>query len=127
MVIGASSGGAGFFLIIIVAFVFLWLIVVRPQRRRQSQQRQMLNDLRVGDDVLTAGGIYGTVTRIQEDEVSVEIAPQLEVRVARRAIAGVTREPEPEEPDEADGPVLGPPGEAPRGVGGEGSGEEKRG
>src|SRR5919201_136182 len=89
LIVAASSGG-GFFFIIIIAFLLLWLIVVRPQRRRQNQQRDMLSDLRVGDDVLTAGGIYGTVTRIDEDQVTVEIAPKTEVRVARRAIAGVT-------------------------------------
>jgi len=99
--IGASSGGSGFFLIIILAFVLLWLIVVRPQRKRQTQQQQMLSDLRVGDEVLTAGGIYGTVSRLDEDQVTVEIAPKTEVRVARRAIAGVTREPDAEEAGEA--------------------------
>jgi preprotein translocase subunit YajC len=99
VIVGASSG-SGFFLIIIVAFLLLWLIVVRPQRKRQTQQQQMLGELRVGDEVLTAGGIYGTISRLDENEVSVEIAPQLEVRVARRAIAGVTREPETGEPGE---------------------------
>ena len=95
--IGASSGGASFFLIIIIAFVVLWLLVVRPQKRRQNDQQRMLRGLELGDRVLTAGGIYGTITRIEEDEVTVLIAPQLEVQVARRAIAGVTRdEPEPE-------------------------------
>jgi preprotein translocase subunit YajC len=54
----------------------------------------MVRDLRVGDEVVTAGGIYGEVTRLDEDEVAVEIAPQLEVRVARRAIAAVLKEPE---------------------------------
>jgi preprotein translocase subunit YajC len=99
-VIGASSG-SGFFFIIIIAFLLLWLVVVRPQRRRQSQQQQMLSELHVGDEVLTAGGIYGTITRLDDDAVTVEIAPKLEVRVARRAIAGVTRD-EPEA-DEAEG------------------------
>ena len=108
MIIGAS-GGSGFFLIIIVAFLLLWLIVVRPQRRRQSQQQKMLSELHVGDEVLTAGGIYGTVSRVDDDQVTVEIAPRTEVRVARRAIAGVTRDEEPgevaaaEEPPEDDG------------------------
>lgn len=119
MIIGASSSGASFFLIIIVGFGVLWLLVVRPQKRRQTEQRRLLDELKVGDDVLTAGGIYGTVTRIEEDEVHVEIAPQMEVRVARRAIAGITREepeapaeePEAEEPaaDEAD--AVEPPEE----------------
>ena len=56
----------------------------------------MVNELRVGDEVLTAGGIYGTILELDDDQVTVEIAPETEVRVARRAIAGVTREPEEE-------------------------------
>jgi preprotein translocase subunit YajC len=96
----AASSGSSFFLIIIVAFLLLWLIVVRPQRKRQNQQQQMLSELSVGDEVLTAGGIYGTVSRIEDDQVTVAIAPKTEVRVARRAIAAVTSEPEPEEAGE---------------------------
>jgi preprotein translocase subunit YajC len=99
MMIGASSG-SGVLFIIIIAFLVLWLIVIRPQRRRQSQQQQMVSDLRVGDEVLTAGGIYGTISQIDEDRITVEIAPQTTVVVARRAIAGVTHEEEPEEPEE---------------------------
>lgn len=92
--IAASSSGSGFFFIIIIAFLLLWLIVVRPQKKRQSQQRALLNDLKVGDEILTAGGLYGTVSRIDDDQVTVEIAPRVEVRVARRAIAGITTEPD---------------------------------
>ena len=96
MIIGASSG-SGFIFIIIIAFLLLYLIVVRPQKKRQSQQQQLISELRVGDEVLTAGGIWGTVSQLEEDVVTVEIAPGTEVRVARRAIAGVTRDPEDEE------------------------------
>ena len=96
----AASGGSGFLFIIVIAFLLLWLIVVRPQRKRQNQQQQMLSELQVGDEVLTAGGIYGTVSSLEEDQVTVEIAPRTEVRVARRAIAGITRDPEDEEPEE---------------------------
>jgi preprotein translocase subunit YajC len=103
VIIGASSG-SGFIFIIIIAFLLLYLIVVRPQKRRQTQQQQMISELRVGDEVLTAGGIYGTVSQLDEDLVTVEIAPETEVRVARRAIAGVTRDPEDEETDEIEEP-----------------------
>ena len=103
--IGASGGGgSGILFIIIIAFLLLWLIVVRPQRKRQNQQQEMLGDLRVGDEVLTAGGIYGTISRLDEDQVTVRIAPKTEVLVARRAIAGVTREPEADEEAEAEDP-----------------------
>ena len=104
MIIGASGGGSGILFIIIIAFLLLYLIVVRPQKRRQTQQQQMISELQVGDEVLTAGGIYGTVSQLEDDLVTVEIAPETEVRVARRAIAGVTREPEDEEPAEIEAP-----------------------
>jgi preprotein translocase subunit YajC len=87
----AKSGGGGsvFFLFIILALAAMWLIVIRPQRRKQRLQQSMQSDLAVGDEILTAGGVYGTVTRIdeEEDEVRVEIAPTVEIRLARRAIA----------------------------------------
>ena len=83
----SSSGGSAFFLIIVLALGLMWLIVIRPQRRKQKLQQSMQTDLAVGDEVLTAGGVYGKVTRIDDDEVRVEIAPKVEVRLARRAIA----------------------------------------
>jgi preprotein translocase subunit YajC len=99
--IGASGGGGGFFLLIIIAFAFLWFVLIRPQRRRQVQQRTMLEDLSVGDEVVTAGGIYGEITQVdvEGDDLMVRIAPELEVRVARRAIGGVIQKDQPDEPD----------------------------
>jgi preprotein translocase subunit YajC len=105
MTIGASGGG-GFFFLIIIAFAVLWFLLIRPQKRRQVAQRQMLNTLNVGDQVVTAGGIYGEVTSlVDDDDVLVRIAPQTEVRIARRAIGGVIHpdEPEPEAEPERDG------------------------
>jgi preprotein translocase subunit YajC len=96
--------GAGF-LLIIVAFVFLYFVLVRPQRRRQVAAQQMLARLKEGDEVVTAGGIYGRVTElVSDDDVMVEIAPQLRVRVARRAIGGIV--PPAEEPSEEDEATL---------------------
>jgi preprotein translocase subunit YajC len=123
VIIGAS-GGSGILFIIIIAFLLLYLLFVRPQKRRQSEQQQMISELRVGDEVLTAGGIYGTIAQLDDDRVTVEIAPNLEVQVSRRAIAGVTREPdepEVEETAEAEEP------EADEGAGAETSNEENRG
>jgi preprotein translocase subunit YajC len=77
------------FLIIVALFVLFWLLLIRPQRRRQRAQDDMISSLRVGDEIVTAGGLYGDVTAIEGDEVYVEIAEGIEVRVARRAVAGV--------------------------------------
>jgi len=92
---GHSGGGSVFFLFLILALGLMWLIFIRPQRRKQKQQQGMQSELAVGDEVLTAGGLYGRVTRIDEDEVGVEIAPNVEVRLARRAIAAQLTEPTP--------------------------------
>jgi preprotein translocase subunit YajC len=97
------------FLFIIVIFALLWLVMVRPQKRRQQEQRRMLDNIKVGDEVLTAAGIYGEVVALRDDDVIVEIASDVEVRIARRAIGGVVSAPEndgeppaTEEPEEAE-------------------------
>jgi preprotein translocase subunit YajC len=83
--------------ILILLFVVMWLLVIRPQRRRQTEQKRVLENLSAGQEVLTAGGLYGTVESIvDDDEVRVEIAPDVHVRVSRRAIAAVLTEEEDE-------------------------------
>jgi preprotein translocase subunit YajC len=105
-----ASGGSSFFLLIIVAFGFIWFVVIRPQKRRQVEAARMLNTLNVGDEVLTAGGIYGEVTELHDEAVLVRIAPELEVRVARKAIGAVIpKEEAGEEPGEPDVEAAGSP------------------
>jgi preprotein translocase subunit YajC len=79
----------GFLIFLILALILMWLLVVMPQRRRQAAQKAMMQSLKPGVEVLTAGGLYGDVTEVGEDEVALEIAPGVEVRVAMRAIAAV--------------------------------------
>ncbi|HKH29692.1 MAG TPA: preprotein translocase subunit YajC [Gaiellaceae bacterium] len=67
----------------------LWLVVIRPQRRRTTEHSAMISTLSVGDEIVTAGGVYGRITAIDEDVLTVEIAPGITVRVARGAITGV--------------------------------------
>lgn len=88
------SSGAIFILVLLALFL-VWLMLVRPQRRRQLAQQAMIDHLRVGDEVLTAGGFFATVVGIDEDEVTVELSPGAEARLAKRAIAAVM-------PDEAE-------------------------
>jgi preprotein translocase subunit YajC len=69
-----------------VGFYFL---LIRPQRNRQRQQQALLSALEVGDEVMTSGGIFGTIIEIDEDEgvLIVEIAPGTRVRMMRQGIA----------------------------------------
>jgi len=85
--------------ILLLLFVLMWFLVIRPQRRRQQEQQRVMDNLTPGQEILTAGGLYGTVqSLLGDDEVRVEIAPDVYVRVARRAIAAVITE----EDDELD-------------------------
>jgi preprotein translocase subunit YajC len=89
------------YLILIVGLlVAMWVLLIRPQRRRQMEQQDLLGNLEVGDEVVTAGGLYGHVEAIDEDEIRLEIAPGTVVRVAKRAIAAVMPD---EEEEEAEG------------------------
>ncbi len=81
---------------IVALFVLLWLLVLRPQRRRQTEQLRMQDTLQLGNEVITAGGIRGYVRQLDEEVLKVEIAPDVVVRLDRRAVAAVVRD-EPEE------------------------------
>ena len=95
----------GYLIVIVALFVLLYLLILRPQRRRTTDQLQMQNTLQVGDEVITAGGIRGEVRQLDEDVLKGEIAPDIVVRVDRRAIAAVVREHE----DDADALEEGEP------------------
>ena len=81
-----------------VAFFFL---IVRPQRRQMAARRALVARLEVGDDIITAGGIYGTIVEVSDTSLRVRIAPGIEITLAREAVSGIQVPPEPE-PDELD-------------------------
>ena len=100
----------GSLIILAAMFVLLWVLLIRPQRARQQQQRSMLGSIEPGDEILTVGGLYGIVREIdEEDDLIVEIAEGIQVRVARRAVGGVVKpedEDEDEDEDDAEGEEL---------------------
>jgi preprotein translocase subunit YajC len=89
--------------VIIMALMLgvMYVLMIRPQRQKQAQQQTMIETAGVGDDVLTTGGIYGTITEAEGDDIVVEIATGLHVHMTRRGIAAVLP-PEEEEEDEED-------------------------
>ena len=80
------------FLILIVIFGAIWLLFVMPARRRRMSHAAMQDTVDVGDDVITAGGLHGTVKAVEDDVVKLEIAPNVTVTLDRRAVAAVARE-----------------------------------
>ncbi|HYZ76828.1 MAG TPA: preprotein translocase subunit YajC [Gaiellaceae bacterium] len=88
--------------LVVILFLLFWLLLIRPQRRRQAALNQVIANVEVGDEIVTAGGLYGHVVGVGEDELLVEIAPGTNVRIARRAVAGVVGPDEEEDEEETE-------------------------
>jgi preprotein translocase subunit YajC len=84
-----SSSSLTFLLLIVLVFVGFYFLMIRPQRRRQQQVAQQQNTLAPGSRVRTIGGMYADVVAVDGDDVVLEVAPGVEVRYAKRAVAEV--------------------------------------
>jgi len=99
-------------IVISIAFLLMWVLFIVPQQKRLRAHRAMLTRLEVGDEVMMASGLYGTVTALDDDVASLEIAPGTVVRSARGAIArrlseeAETGADSPDSPDSADSPDI---------------------
>jgi preprotein translocase subunit YajC len=78
-----------FLIIMVLMLGVMYVLMIRPQRQRQAQQQSMIDGAGVGDDVLTTGGIYGTISEVEGDDIVVEIADGVTVHMTRRGIAAV--------------------------------------
>jgi preprotein translocase subunit YajC len=65
-----------------------FVLIVRPQRRQMAARRALIASIEVGDEVITAGGIYGTVRELTDTTLSVEVAPGVMLKLAREAVSG---------------------------------------
>ena len=87
---GGAGDGFATLLPLVLIFVVFYFLLIRPQQKRAKNHRAMLGAIRRGDKVVTGGGIMGTVTKVvNEDEVAVEIAEGIKIRVQRGLIASV--------------------------------------
>ena len=84
----AGGGDPGFMglLPIVLMFVLLYFLMIRPQMKRAKEHKQMVEALQKGDEVITAGGVLGRITKIGDAYVSLEIAPSTEVSVQRASV-----------------------------------------
>ncbi len=94
-------GGIGAILPLVLIFVVFYFLLIRPQQKKQKAHRAMLSDVHRGDDIVTNGGIVGHVVKVgRDDNLLVEIAPNVRVRVMRNMISEVIRRPDPDFDDE---------------------------
>ena len=82
-------GGSGFLIVLLGMFAVMYFLLIRPQKAKQRAAQDMLSRLAPGDEVITIGGIYGDVVEVHDDKVVVEIAEDVHIEVARRAISSI--------------------------------------
>jgi preprotein translocase subunit YajC len=83
---GGAAGGLASFLPIILMFVVLYFLMIRPQMKRQKEHRAMMEALAKGDEVVTAGGVLGKITKVSDAYVTLEIADGTEITVQKVAV-----------------------------------------
>jgi len=89
-----TGGGFAELIPLILIFVIFYFLLIRPQQKRMKEHKQMLDDLKKGDRIVTGGGVYGTITDLKEREVRVEIADGIKIRVRRDTIAALANDAE---------------------------------
>lgn len=92
-----GSGGPLIIIWIVIFFGIFYFLAVRPQRRQRQAHQEMVTMLKKGDDIVTIGGMFGTVRRLGDDWVEIEIARGTRVRFLKRAISQIVSEEEEEE------------------------------
>ena len=84
----APSGDPGYIglLPIVLMFVLLYFLMIRPQMKRAKEAKQMIEALQKGDEVITAGGVVGRITKMGDAYITLEIAPNTEINVQKAAV-----------------------------------------
>jgi preprotein translocase subunit YajC len=95
-----------FLIVMVLVLGVMYVLLIRPQRQRQQQHQTMVDRCGVGEDVLTTGGIYGTITQAEGDDLVVEIADGVTVHMTRRGIAAVLPPEEDEDEEVEDEDVV---------------------
>lgn len=87
---GGAGGSPLAFLPFVLIFVLFYFLILRPQQKQTRKKEEMLKSLKRGDNVITAGGIYGKIINISEDDiVTLEISKGVSIRIARSGITGL--------------------------------------
>lgn len=93
---GAPAGGGGLLgtplVPIILMLGIMWFFLIRPQQKKQKDHRAMIGSLKKGDRIITSGGLYGRITGVSEQTLTVEIADKVRVKVSRGHVAGLAQQ-----------------------------------
>ncbi len=88
---GGKQGYEGIIMLVIM-FAIFYMLLIRPQQKRAKQHRQLLEALKAGDQVVTAGGIHGRIVTVQENVVTIEIDKGVKVKLNRASVTATKEE-----------------------------------
>ena len=97
---GDTAGMLSGFLPLVLVFAIFWFLVIRPQQKRAKEHRNLVASIKKGDEVVTDSGIYGTIQKVAEASVTLDIAPKVSIRIQRGRIAELVKESKGKEPKE---------------------------
>jgi preprotein translocase subunit YajC len=107
----ASGSGNGFTTILFLLLLFgvVYFLMIRPQQKRRRESLEMQSSIATGDEIVTIGGLHGTVVALDDDVTTLEVAPGVQVRFARQAIARVVQKADVPAEAEAEEPAVEEP------------------
>jgi preprotein translocase subunit YajC len=88
-----AGGGGGMFMLLFwgLFFAAMWFLLIAPQRKKQKEHQKMLSELKTGDEIVTSGGIYGTITNVKDDRFVVRVADNTKVEVNKTFVHAVAK------------------------------------
>ena len=99
----SSGGGYSILIFLLLMGAVFYFLLIRPQQRRQRSQRALIESVDVGDEVMTVGGMYGTVREVDDESATIEVAPGVDIRFSKSAIARKLVYDEGDEDDDSEG------------------------
>ena len=91
---GDASSQSPFFQFIplVLILVVFWFLIIRPQQKKQKEHMRMVGNLQKGDQVVTNGGIFGTITKVGEDRITLEVASKVNIQIERQQVARMDKQ-----------------------------------
>src|SRR3954464_1867399 len=83
---GIAGGGMESIFLIVAMFAVLYFLMIRPQMKRAKEHKTMVDALQKGDEVVTAGGVLGRISKVGDAHLTLEVAPSVEIQVQRAAV-----------------------------------------
>jgi len=88
-----AAGGSGMIMLLFwgLFFAAMWFLLIAPQRKKQKQHQKMLTELKSGDEIITTGGIYGTITNVKDDRFSLRIGDGTKIEINKAFVHAVEK------------------------------------